>query len=221
MALKWFGDPSRARSCVVIPNGVPIQSRAAAASGIGAQLKREHDEIFVCSANWHPQKRLADNIELFRHVRKDPRGSCLIVLGNHPDVLVRAKQDDRVFYGGSLSHQDSLALYAIADWMIHLAWLDHCPNTVVEALSVGTPVVCTGAGGTIELLRDHTGEIARGASIAERQHDLSLADYDSPPCIGALIESFGNLRSPPAFSTAEFDIAFCAQKYADLLAEVL
>ena len=38
--------------------------------------------------------------------------------------------------------------------MIHLCWLDCCPNTVVEGLASGLPVVCSHNGGTKELVRD-------------------------------------------------------------------
>ena len=43
----------------------------------------------------------------------------------------------------------------MADAMIHLAWLDWCPNTVVEALSCGVPVLCSHNGGTKELVKDN------------------------------------------------------------------
>jgi glycosyltransferase involved in cell wall biosynthesis len=43
-------------------------------------------------------------------------------------------------------------VFAVADWMIHLAWADHCPNVVVEALSQGTPIICGEVGGTKEMI---------------------------------------------------------------------
>ena len=38
--------------------------------------------------------------------------------------------------------------------MIHLAWLDWCPNTVVEGLCCGLPVLCSSNGGTKELVKN-------------------------------------------------------------------
>jgi glycosyltransferase involved in cell wall biosynthesis len=38
--------------------------------------------------------------------------------------------------------------------MVHLAWLDWCPNTVVEGLASGLPVLCSHNGGTKELVKD-------------------------------------------------------------------
>ena len=224
MSIRWLGRPpgyaKTSTHCRVIPNGVPLRSRDELSAGLrNLPIRTEHDEVFVCAANWHPQKRLAANIQLFRQVRRDPRRSCLIVLGAHPDVMVRSTPDDRIFYAGSLPHEECLALYSIADWMIHLAWLDHCPNTVVEALSVGTPVVCSAAGGTVELLRDPTGgNRHRGEVINERPHDLALADYDHPPDITSIIATVDHMpTSFPPFSVDDLSIEACAAKYISVL----
>lgn len=230
MGLRWLGQPGRLSlhsdlvKSIVIPNGVPLKQREELSTGVRSlNIRAEHDEVFVCSANWHPQKRLAENIRLFRRVRRDPRRSCLIVLGDHPDVVVKARADDRVFYAGSLPHDDCLALYSIADWMLHLAWLDHCPNTVVEALSVGTPVVCSPAGGTVELLWDPSGGMAhRGLTVNEAPHDMGLADYDRPPDMTSAIEHMDHLpRKWPAFNVSDLDIVLCAERYERALMGVL
>ena len=42
----------------------------------------------------------------------------------------------------------------MADAMIHLAWLDWCPNTVVEGLASRLPVLCSHNGGTKELVKN-------------------------------------------------------------------
>jgi glycosyltransferase involved in cell wall biosynthesis len=109
-------------------------------------------------------------------------------------------------------------MYSISDWMIHLAWLDHCPNTVVEALSVGTPVVCTSAGGTAELLTQSAG-FTRGVVLNESQgHALELRDYDHPPDIDMLIQ---NTKSLPDidhdFPVNDLCIERCAKRYAAVL----
>jgi glycosyltransferase involved in cell wall biosynthesis len=44
--------------------------------------------------------------------------------------------------------------YKMADAMIHLCWLDCCPNSVIEGLASGLPVLCSHNGGTKELVKD-------------------------------------------------------------------
>lgn len=138
-------------------------------------LRKQYEMVFVCSANWHPQKRLQSNIELFFHLKEQYNNSCLIVMGSNPQPFVASPH---VYYTGNLTHDKCREVFAISDWMLHLAWLDHCPNTVVEALSQQTPVICSSAGGTCELVQGY------GIIINERKrYDFELADYDNPPDI--------------------------------------
>ena len=84
---------------------------------------------------------------------------------SHPDVI----------YVGHLPHDICLQVYHISDWMIHLAWLDHCPNVVVEAISQKCPVICTDSGGTKELVGNG------GLVVPETtQYKYELTDYDNP-----------------------------------------
>lgn len=203
---KWWGP---ARSCSVIRNGIELKDVSPDEKML--RLRKEFDTIFVCSANWHPQKRLSENIRLFKHLQATscPK-SCLIILGNHPDVIV---SDPSVFYAGSQPHDVCLQLYALADYMIHLAWLDHCPNVVVEALSVGTPVICTDAGGTCELVGDS------GIVIKEAPFDFELTDYDSPPQVD--FSSVVLPESKPIVDRSRVDITHISQQYVEVFRKVV
>lgn len=201
MIEKWWGGKE---SCV-IRNGIELHD--VEPDEKMKRLRKEFDTIFVCSANWHPQKRLAANIEYFRHLRANGfPSSCLIVLGNHPDAVV---SDPAIFYAGSQPHQTCLQLYALADYMIHLAWLDHCPNVVVEALSVGTPVICTDSGGTRELVGEN------GIVIPDAPYNYELMDYDRPPPL-----DFSSLPplpgKRPEVDRNSVDIVHAAKLYEDL-----
>ena len=166
-----------------------------------------YGRTFVCSANWHPQKRLAENVRLYRKIRKP--GDCLLVLGNNPDCTLDPSNNE--LYFGSLSHEECLHVYKSADWMIHLAWLDHCPNVVVEALSQGCPVICASTGGTKELVN------GRGIIIKDKPYNFELTDYDNPPSLD--FEGFdlpaGLLR--PTFEIPDLDINFVADRYEAVL----
>lgn len=223
MAHRWLG----VREGHVIHNGVPLQQRLCVSPGLRT-IRKSHEQVFVCSANWHPQKRLSANIELYRRVRTAGK-SCLIVLGSDPDIeLVRNRGDERIFFMGSVSHEQCMEVYSIADWMIHLAWLDHCPNTVVEALSVGTPVVCSSEGGTRELLEDPggKGDLRRGLLVSEEEKfDYGLNDYDAPPSLSrqiALLDpAFSGGQQFNCFDSSSLSIELCAQRYVAVLQSVL
>lgn len=172
MVTKWWGEP---KHFSVIRNGINL-AKVKSSNETLHEMTQRYNKIFVCSSNWHSQKRLKNNIELFKHIRKNffPY-SCLIVMGSNPDVI---DSDRNIYYTGVLPHELCLEIYSVASWMIHLAWLDHCPNVVVEALSQGCPVICSEAGGTAELVKEN------GIILKEKtQYIFELTNYDSPPSI--------------------------------------
>ena len=99
----------------------------------------------------------------------------------------------------------------MADAMIHLAWLDHCPNVVVEALSQKCPVICTDSGGTKEIVGQS------GLIIPEAYpYNYELTDYDDPYEIDlGILENFD-------LSTVEVNSKnVCLQKVADEYEKIL
>jgi glycosyltransferase involved in cell wall biosynthesis len=209
MTRRHFGG----REGGVIPNGVEIK-RAAVRSEQLIDMRAAFDKIFVCSANWHPQKRLRDNVEVFRRIRDTQfPNSCLVVLGNNPDYHVA---DKGIFYAGSIRQDLCAEVYAVADWMIHMAWLDHCPNVVVEAIAQGCPVLCSSEGGTKELVRKWC---ENGIIIDDTEaYDFSLVDYDDPPRVPLdKLPKLSAMRAQPW----SVDIVECAKKYEEALLSAL
>jgi glycosyltransferase involved in cell wall biosynthesis len=167
MIEKYWGS----KHGLVVHNGIKRSKLDVSADILS--LRKSKDKIFVCAANWHRQKRLKENIELFQKVAGT--NDVLVVLGSNFDVITN---DSRIMYAGNQQHDICLQLYSISDWFIHLAWLDHCPNVVVEALSQGCPIICTDSGGTHEIVRNN------GLIIKEKyQYQYELCDYDNPPDI--------------------------------------
>jgi len=195
MTVRHWGE----KAGTVIHNGISLLSKA---SDVGLQdLRNKYDTIFVASANWHRQKRLKETIELFfKQVDRGVNG-YLIVMGSNPDHMII---HPRVGYTGSLPHDTCLAIYRSSDWLIHLGWLDHCPNVVVEALSVGCPVICTDSGGTKEIVRNS------GFIVPESfKYDFQLLDYDHPPEINLDI----SLPPRPDVDNSHLDIRLVADAY--------
>jgi len=205
MTTKWFG----ARSGRVIPNGIEIAPATLRSEAL-IEIRKRYKKVFVCSSNWHPQKRLIDNIAVFKSIRASQHpSSCLIVLGNNPDVQVADKD---IFYAGSIRHDLCAEVYSIADWMIHLAWLDHCPNVVVEAISQGCLVICSSEGGTKELVGERYGVVVSD----HEEYKFGLVDYDNPPHVTPTVTlplMMEGRRADPS----SVDIVKCAKAYEDVL----
>lgn len=208
MVTKWWGE---AKAADVIHNGVDTTPINEITIPQLVQIRSMYEHVFVCSSNWHPQKRLKSNIELFDHLRRGLPNSCLLVMGNNPDCRVT---DPHVMYTGSQPPEVYMQVLAAANWMLHLAWLDHCPNVVVEALAQGTPVLCSESGGTKELVGDF------GVILRERQsYDFSLVDYDNPPSID--VEQVLRLPNKDALgSHADIDIVSTTQRYIKFIEEL-
>lgn len=207
MVERWWG----ARPADVIRNGIDVTPVKELTIPALAEMRSQYDRIYVCSSNWHPQKRLRDNVRLFQRLRQAAPRSCLIVMGSNPDVMVA---DPHVFYTGPVGPDVYLQVYAAADWMLHLAWADHCPNVVVEALSQGTPVVCSEVGGTRELI----GQGAYGMVLKERDpYDFGLFDYDDPPVLDVDQVTVLPTRHELDYSgIPSIDIRHVATQYVDL-----
>lgn len=175
MTTKFWNTPQNGS---VIRNGVPRFTHTN--TGVQEQLRairQKHELVFVSSANWHPQKRLVDNIRVFHRAKLFHPTACLIVMGSNPQISDTLRVDD-VYFAGSMPHEICMQVFRESDWMIHMAWLDHCPNTVVEALSCDVPVICTRDGGTCEIVGEY------GVILDETTpYDFSLVDYDNPPSI--------------------------------------
>jgi glycosyltransferase involved in cell wall biosynthesis len=208
MVTKWWGKP---KAGAVIHNGISAPEIKNFTISSLVQLRQQYEMIFVCSANWHPQKRLQDNIAIFKHIRKFYSSAALIVMGSNPMFVA----DPHIFYTGSQPHEVCLEVFSAADWMIHLAWLDHCPNTVVEALSQNTPVICSEHGGTKELIKNF------GIILKESQeYNFDLVDYNHPPKIdmSQLLEKLPEISSLK--NDVDVSLSSCLNKYLNFIGNV-
>jgi glycosyltransferase involved in cell wall biosynthesis len=198
----------------IIANGVQRRPVARLTIPRLVEMRAQHQRIYVCSANWHPQKRLQANVELFDRLRLRHPDSCLVVMGHCPTSQMVAHP--HVFYAGSMLEQACAEVYSAADWMLHLAWGDHCPNVVVEALAQGTPVACSEVGGTKELIGGY------GRVLRDAPYNFQLHDYDDPPPIDvSQVDDLPARAELDYASIADIDIASVAKKYVAVFEQVL
>jgi len=201
MITKHWGD----KSGIVIGNGIQIIDTPVTHPTL-LKIRGSFKKVFVCVANWHRQKRLRENTELFLKLQKTYQNSCLLVCGRDPDYVIK---NPDIFYFGDLPHESLMQIYAISDWMIHLAWLDHFPNTVVEAISKGVPVIHTNSGGTKEVVK------SSGLLIAENEkYEYNLIDYEDPPTIDT--SDINKLPNDVIVDQSHLDIRLVSTKYEKL-----
>lgn len=214
MTTRWWNTPNNG---VVIHNGFTNNNYVQITHKFLNDIRSKYSQIFVCSSNWHPQKRLNSNIECFRHLKATQfPNSCLLILGtNISESALCINNDPSIIIFGDCDVQSCLQVYSLADWFIHLAWADHCPNVVVEALSTGLPVICSNTGGTKELVKDF-GVVLNDAT----EYDFELIDYERPPMIDVT-----QLKKLPAVldlgDHANINIKDVAKKYIETFELIL
>ena len=139
---KYFGEH---QNHTVIHNGADIEyiSRQ---GPLENKLLDKFENTWCCASSWRPHKRLQENVRYF--LEHSGEKDCLIIAGKSEEPVPR---NDRVLYAGELTIPQLTSLYKRSKYFIHLAWLDHCPNVVVDARAAGCKIVCSSAGGTREI----------------------------------------------------------------------
>jgi len=170
---KWFGKKERSS---VIRNGTSLSliDRIEPASH---EKLDDFSEIWSCASSWRPHKRLSDNIRYFLEVA--PKEACFVVAGSgvveddFKDCIDQIGK--RIFYVGDLEWVDLIGLFKRSSSFLHLSWLDHCPNVVVDARASGCHIVCSSSGGTKEIA-------GKNATIVEEDDwDYSPVKLYHPP----------------------------------------
>jgi len=163
---RYFGT---AKKSVVINNGTCLQTVDAIPKFNHPELDK-YSEVWSCASSWRPHKRLKENIGYF--LEKSPEDSCLVVAGENPDHVVK---HPRILYTGQLSWEQCVALYKRSSTFLHLAFLDHCPNVVVDARAAGCKLIVASSGGTKEIAGPNS------VIIEDLDWDLSPLELYSPP----------------------------------------
>lgn len=175
----------------IIPNGVDLDEFNPYGVNRRAELGlRADDLVFICSAKWRAHKRLDAIVSVFvRYCRLTGCNAKLLVLGEL-DKVPEAIPSNVVFIG-HVQPKDLPSFYRTADIHLFFSWLDNCPNTVVESLACGLPVVCTNQGGTRELV-----ELTDGGTVVDADENFSfnyVAMYRPPePNIDKLVSAVLN-----------------------------
>jgi glycosyltransferase involved in cell wall biosynthesis len=182
LAIRWGVAPERVS---VLPNPAPTPTELPARE----ELKRRLDVnggTLAFAGRLTAQKALHLAVEALARTE----GVSLLVAGEGPDrpALERLSAElgvaERVRFLGPRPRRDVLELFRAADASILSSSWENFPHTVVEALSVGTPVLAMKAGGVGEVVRHEENGLlvepgdaeALGAAIRRFFEDTELRE---------------------------------------------
>lgn len=184
----------------------------------------KESKVFLAFSRWRPHKRLRDIIEAF--LLASIPDSKLVVLGDlskcgllKPEMSRYLKLSNIDFVGHV--DQDCVASYLkIACASIHLCWFDACPNSVVEAIVAGVPVISNNVGGTPELVSMSGGYVCK----IDKAYDLSPVDLYHPPpvnrkLIAAVMKECAEKKRK--IDSSRFYISQVALEYKSFMEELM
>jgi glycosyltransferase involved in cell wall biosynthesis len=119
-------------------------------------------------------------IEAMRHIK----GRRLVIVGDGPEreALERASAGLDVTFEGMLPHEEVRRRFSDAAVLVQPSLAEGMPNTVLEAMAHGVPVIATAVAGVPEIVRDgETGFLLEGREpdlLASRLGSI-LSDRDT------------------------------------------
>jgi len=175
-------------------------------------IENDYKHLFVACAVWRKLKRPKSIMRAFRQAAIPHSGLVMIGAG------VEQPEDKNIMCIGKTEPEEIYRYYKAATAIVHISRLDSCPNTVVEALSFGKPVICNNAGGTKEI-------VGKDGIVAEidppdTYKPFSMKHTDSVD-IKKVSEAMRTVTEKEwDISRADLDMSYCAQRYFEFFARV-
>jgi len=193
--------------------------------------RNPHDyPTIVVSAKWRRHKRLPEILKLFKDYREIYPKSVLIVMG---DLRGSPPPDSNpgVRYVGHISHDEMRKHFRSAWFSIHLSKRDACPNSTVEAIGAGIPVITTDAcGGGTEMCEMTEGCIVvpgDAISIKPAPHYTDKYNILPKPLHHDLLQAMTTLtensvqRAVPIVPPKELTAQYMATSYINFMKEII
>jgi glycosyltransferase involved in cell wall biosynthesis len=169
---SWFGEHENSH---VIHNAADVNLIKTADANLWNNKFDKDIEVWSCASSWRPHKRLDENIRYFLEFA--PKDAILAVAGKNSDSeKLNHRFNERIKFLHELDYMSLLSLYKRSSTFVHLAYLDHCPNVVVDAQAAGCKIVCSSTGGTHEI-------VDNGIIILEDEWDMKPCELYKPPKI--------------------------------------
>ena len=138
---------------------------------------------------------VATSIRAFSRIKERFQKAQLTVAGSGPQetMLKQLTQDlslhDAVNFTGTLSHEDIVDLYQGAHLMLNSSIADNSPNSLIEAMASGVPVISTDVGGIPFLIESDVSGILVPPSDEVALADAAIRVLEDAELMGSLREN--------------------------------
>lgn len=165
----------------IVPNIVDLSR-----FGEGAGRSQNNAPHLIVTRNLEALYDCATALRAFARIRQEFPDARMTVAGRGPerDMLGVLSQTlgiaDAVSFPGSLEPAAMSSLYASASLMLNPSRVDNMPNSVLEALASGVPVVSTNVGGVPYMVEDGVTALLVPAGVPEAMAAAALRILREP-----------------------------------------
>ncbi len=145
-------------------------------------VKRPFTFLVTGKIGRHLSYRLESTIAGLARARNDGLDAKLSIAGWIEDASVvrslaeRHGLSDHIVVTGSYTQEHAPSIYQGGDAYVMTKYLDPCPNTVIEAMACGLPVLYSASGGVPELVGDEAGI---GLSVPEEWNTVHVPSAET------------------------------------------
>lgn len=140
----------------LIKDNTLLTKSATNSGGTQPHIKAPH---FIVTRNLEDIYNVATCISAFALVYRDNKKAKLTIAGTGPLLSALQQQVQQlglltaVQFAGRLSIEQMAKLYRTADIMLNSSLVDNSPNSIIESLACGVPVISSNVGGISHLVR--------------------------------------------------------------------
>jgi len=222
---KFIGISSDDKIYEIILNGVPRDIFSPKKGGVSL----EGSPKLVITASFRLHKRLQDAVNIVNSLKKRYKDIKLHVIGDMDSLTkehISTLDTCNCIFHGRVKSEDLPMFYSSCDVGLSPSIFDPCPNSVIEMMACGLPVITNSQSGASELLKDKNLIVDDGSSLdfMELQTVKRLPKVD----VEEWCERVENvLEKKEIFSQfvlnrveVELDIKIVAKKYAGFIQKV-
>jgi glycosyltransferase involved in cell wall biosynthesis len=200
----------------VIPYGVEIERFSPLIKGDEIRNKfglQNGEKIILTVQRLHVRKGVQFALEAFSEVEKKYTDVKFLIVGDGPEkkVLLRLAEDlaiqDKVIFAGAVENSDLPQYYAAADIFAFHSIYEGFGIVMIEAAASGKPIVTTGSGGSLDIVRNGLNGLLVPAKDSRALADAMMKVLENPE----LGVSFG--RKAREIAEQEFSWDRVSEKY--------
>jgi len=206
----------------IIKNGIPTDIFKPISS---SSISNQYPKI-VITANFRIHKRLHEAIRLTNFLKKKYSKVRLHIIGELDYLTTESIKDlnlDSCIFHGNINSSLLPHIYADADLGLSLCLFDACPNSVVEMIGCGIPVLTNQESGASELIKEESLTISENIKFEY----LPIYDNEWLPKINLeewakkiefIMDNKNSLKEKMLMRIEEeLDIRIVAKKYAEFI----